>query len=92
LRFDTEHPAAGLEAIADLSTDRRAAGIGVAFIVQQRIDRSTGIGKQPPLVAARAAAGVETDIEAAPVVDRRHHRGRRLGVGPRRQVSREDGG
>ena len=77
LAFHAEHELAGLPAIADLATDRAAGRI---------VRTITAETDQVPLRARRTAAAVDTDVEAAPVVDRGDHR-RRLGVGPRCEVS-----
>src|SRR6185437_6046614 len=65
-------------AIADLATGNRAACIMTALGSKECPAQTRVL---IPALVTSAAAAVQTDIEAAPVVDRRDHRGRRLGVG-----------
>ena len=50
--------------------------------LEDRNARDAGDGEA---VMARSTAAIDADIEAAPVIDRRRD-GRRLGIGPRRQI------
>ena len=92
LRFNAEHPVRHLVAIADLAADRGASGVRGTLVRERRIHGNAAVREEIPSVAAGAAAGVETDIEAAPVVDRSDYRGRGLGIGPpRRKIGCEGG-
>src|SRR5581483_8739892 len=67
LRLDAEHPIVGLPAVTGLAADS-AAGAGEATLRCRR----EGDAEQRvvgPATAIPAAAAVESDIEAAPVVD-----------------------
>src|SRR5581483_3387332 len=87
LGLEAEHPVARLPAIADLTTDETAGRIMATFRHgRDRSDADNGV--EVPALVAGAAAAVEADIEATPVVDRGDHRGR-LSVGPRGKVSRQ---
>ena len=81
LAFNTEHPGAGLPAIADLATGRAAARIMATFVG----DEHAGGGHCIPALAARTPATVGADVETAPVIDRGDHR-RRLGVRTRSEI------
>src|SRR4051812_4160926 len=81
LRFETEHPVAGLPAIADLTTDGAAASVVATF--RAAANRNVG-----PAVVARAPAAVGADVESAPVIHCSDHR-RRLGVRTRSEIRSE---
>jgi hypothetical protein len=80
LRFEAEHPAAGLPAITDL-TAGGAAGCVMATLgpAEHRID-------EVPALPARSPTTVGADVEAAPVVDDGDRRRRGLGVRTRGEV------
>src|ERR1700688_758466 len=80
LRFDAEHHGSALPAVTDL-TAGHAAGVVIAAFGCARDGRATEHAGVGPAFVAPAAAAVETDVEAAPVVHRRHHHPRRLAVG-----------
>src|SRR3954468_4747366 len=82
LSFQPEHPAAGLPAIADLTTGRAASRIVAAIAA---VERATG--HIIPALVARTPATVGADVETAPVVDRRDHRRRCFGVGTSGHIS-----
>src|SRR6202022_267496 len=84
LAFQAEHPAARLPAVADLTTDRAAGCVVAALGTEQARGH---IGDEIPALAARAAATVDTDVETAPVIERRDHRRGRLGIRTRSQIS-----
>src|SRR3954451_17171476 len=67
LTFDAEHPRARLRAVADLTADR-AAGRTVHPPPPTADETPGRMGGPPP--------AVDTDVEAAPVVDRGNHRRR----------------
>src|SRR5205814_3231730 len=81
LCFQTEDPGTGLPSIANLAACDRAASVMATF---GRIGRSKNdagrVGSIPAFVAP-ATAAVDTDVEAAPVIDRRYHLRGRLCVG-----------
>src|SRR6266851_5762641 len=88
LCFEAEHPtAAGLPAVADLTTDDAATRIVAAL----RANKYTGYINCVEASALLAPTTVRTDIKAAPVVNRSYHRGWRLGVGTCSQISRRRG-
>ena len=74
LGLEPEHPGAGLPTIADLTADH-AAGRVVATFCHGRValddDAEEAERVVVPALAARCAAAVEADVEAAPVVRRR---------------------
>src|SRR5258708_10455059 len=78
LAFNTPHPSAGLPAVTDLSAGDTASCIMTAF-PKGRNWSETIVSKIPALVA-RSPAAVGADVEAAPVIDRSDHRGRRRPV------------
>jgi hypothetical protein len=81
--FETEHDVAGLPVVAGVTTAHEAVGAeaeAVArskIVVVERCEIESGI--------ARRVAGVQTDVETAPVIGH-HRRYRRLGVRPRSEV------
>src|SRR5882757_10399936 len=81
LRFNTEYPVRHLVTIADLAADRGASGVRSTLVRERRIYCNAAVAEKIPFITAGTAAGVETDIEAAPGIDRSDHRGRSLGIG-----------
>src|SRR3954469_20531235 len=65
LAFGAEDPAASLPAIADLATGRRAGRIVAAFGVGRGDPGKADV--VGPAGAGRCAAGIQADIEAAPI-------------------------
>src|SRR5436190_2805697 len=78
LAFKTEHPVAGLPAIADLTADG-AAACGVAAFMESRSNHGANVVVDVPALVGPAAAAVHADVEARPVVGR-EDRCRRLAV------------
>src|SRR4030081_2460841 len=91
LRFQTEHPRTGLPAIADLTTSR-AAGCVMATFPERRNRNACGRCYEIPALAARSPTAIGADVEAAPIVNGGHHRGRRLGVRTSGQIGGRCGG
>src|SRR5438132_44030 len=85
LRFETEHPTGGLPAVTNLTANHSAGRIVTTF-AEGGQDSYAGEVRNIPALVARSPTAVGSDIEAAPVVDRSHHR-RRLGVGTCSQIS-----
>src|SRR6478736_9090499 len=86
LSFQTEHPVAGLPAVADL-----AAGDASGSIAATVSEVKASHIKEIHTVAALSPAAIAADIEPGPVVNRGHHRGRRLVVRTWRQISSRRG-
>ena len=85
LRFETEHPTGALPTVTNLTADHSAGRIVTTF-TEDGHDSCTRKVRNIPALVARSPTAVASDIEAAPVVDRSHHR-RRLGVGTCSQIS-----
>ena len=78
LGLHAEHPVGRLPTIADLTADQAPRRV----VTTQPGRHRNAAG---PTIVARCAAGVETDIEAAPIIEWRDHR-RRLCVGRCREI------
>src|SRR5882672_6708411 len=89
LRFETEHPTGALPTVSNLTANHSARRIVTTF-TEDGHDSCTGEVRNIPALVARSPTAVGADVEAAPVVDRSHHR-RRLGVGTCSQISRRRG-
>src|SRR6267142_5967235 len=89
LRFETEHPTGALPTVSNLTANHSARRIVTTF-TEDGHDSCTGKGRNIPTLVARSPTAVGADSEAAPAVDRSHHR-RRLGVGTCSQISRRRG-
>src|SRR5712664_3794795 len=57
------------------------------FITDENGTKGSGV----PTFPARSPAAIGADVEAAPVIDRSHHRRRRLRVGTGSEISRPGG-
>src|SRR5258708_3473252 len=85
LCFQTEHHRAAHPTVADLAAGDRAGRV-VTTLSDAKTKRNPEDGRFTPALVAPAAAGVGTDVEAAPVIDRSDDR-RRFGVGAGREIS-----
>src|ERR1700686_2931181 len=91
LGLHAEHPAARLPTVADLTTGRAAGGVMTSLRNGRgkRGDNAAwdkSIAGEIPALAAPAATTVDADVEAAPIIYRRDHWRRRLGVRTCREV------
>src|SRR5712671_6681696 len=71
LSFESEHPGAGLPAIANLTAGNAAGCIVATFIGEERAAETSVL---IPALAARTPAAVGADVETAPIVDCSDHR------------------
>src|SRR3954447_17296233 len=85
LRFEAEHPTGALPTITNLTANHSAGRIVTTF-TEGGYDSCTGEVRNIPALVAPSPTPVCADIEAAPVVDRSHHRWR-LGVRTCSQIS-----
>src|SRR5262245_34479813 len=85
LRFETEHPTGALPTVTNL-TANHAAGRIVTTFTEGGHDSCTREVRNIPALVARSPTAVGADVEAAPVINRSDHRGRRLGVGTGRHI------
>src|SRR6202022_3848922 len=83
LRFQAEHPAGHLPTVSNLTANHSAGRIVTTFT--EGGDRYTEVRDIPAFVAP-AAAAVGAAVDAAPIIDR-NHRGWRLSVRTRREIS-----
>src|SRR5262249_7545762 len=90
LRFETEHPAGALPAVTNLTANHSAGRIVTTFTGGH--DSCAEEVRNVPAFVARSPTAVSADIEAAPVVDRSHHRRWRLGVGTCSHIGSRRGG